>query len=92
MSDAAIDFDAEVEAHLLAQVCEVGDLVEGFETPFGLELLATVHWVTTRERAKSVEEAIAKTYAWNDRKKRFSHRQIGIAYDALLAKGWLDAA
>src|SRR6202042_3301980 len=23
----------------------VGDLVEGFETPFGLELLATVHWV-----------------------------------------------
>jgi O-acetyl-ADP-ribose deacetylase (regulator of RNase III) len=70
----------------------VGDLVEGFETPFGLELLATVHWVTTREHANSVEEVITKTYAWNDRKTRFSHRQIGIAYDTLRAKGWLDAA
>jgi O-acetyl-ADP-ribose deacetylase (regulator of RNase III) len=28
----------------------VGKLVEGFETPFGLELLATVHWVAVRER------------------------------------------
>jgi O-acetyl-ADP-ribose deacetylase (regulator of RNase III) len=70
----------------------VGDLVEGFETPFGLELLATVHWVTTREHANSVEEVITKTYAWNDRKTRFSPRQIGIAYDTLRAKGWLAAA
>ena len=27
----------------------VGQLVEGFESPFGLELLSTVHWVATRE-------------------------------------------
>jgi len=27
----------------------VADLVEGFETSFGMELLATVHWVSTRE-------------------------------------------
>ncbi|MFZ3033199.1 MAG: macro domain-containing protein, partial [Parvibaculum sp.] len=30
---------------------KVGRLVQGFETPFGLELLATVHWVSTREGA-----------------------------------------
>ena len=53
----------------------------GFETPFGLELLATVHWVATRENATGAEEAVAKVYAWNDRKKRFSPRQIGIAYE-----------
>jgi hypothetical protein len=70
----------------------VGNLVEGFETPFGLELLATVHWVATREHAKSVEDAIAKTYAWNDRKRRFSRRQIGVAYETLREKGWLLAA
>jgi O-acetyl-ADP-ribose deacetylase (regulator of RNase III) len=68
----------------------VGRLVEGFETPFGLELLATVHWVVTREHAASVEEATAKVYAWNDRKRRFSPRQIGIAYDALRANGWIN--
>ena len=67
----------------------VGKLVEGFETPFGLELLATVHWVANHEKATGVEDAVAKVYAWNDRKKRFSPRQIGIAFETLQAKGWL---
>ena len=70
----------------------VGKLVEGFETPFGLELLATVHWVATRENAMDAEDAAAKVYAWNERKKRFSRRQIGIAFDTLRANGWLAAA
>lgn len=70
----------------------VGDLVDGFETPFGLELLATVHWVATQENATSAEDAVQKVHAWNERKKRFSPRQIGIAFDTLRAKGWLTAA
>lgn len=70
----------------------VGKLVEGFETPFGLELLATVHWVATRENAVDAADAAAKVYAWNDRKKRFSPRQIGIAFETLRANGWLTAA
>jgi O-acetyl-ADP-ribose deacetylase (regulator of RNase III) len=70
----------------------VDKLVEGFETPFGLELLATVHWVASREQARNAEDAISKVYAWNDRKKRFSPRQIGIAYETLRTKGWLTAA
>lgn len=70
----------------------VGKLVEGFETPFGLELLATVHWVATREHATNADDAVTKVYAWNPRKKRFSPRQIGIAFDTLREKGWLSAA
>lgn len=70
----------------------VGKLVEGFETPFGLELLATVHWVATRENAVDAEGAVAGVYAWNERKKRFSPRQIGIAFDTLRSNGWLAAA
>lgn len=70
----------------------VGSLVEGFETPFGLELLATVHWVAMQEHAASAEEAVAKVYAWNERKRRFSPRQIDIAYQTLQSKGWLAAA
>jgi O-acetyl-ADP-ribose deacetylase (regulator of RNase III) len=70
----------------------VADLVDGFETPFGLELLATVHWVATREGAASVDDAISQIYGWNDRKKAFTPRQISIAFDALKAKGWLAEA
>jgi O-acetyl-ADP-ribose deacetylase (regulator of RNase III) len=70
----------------------VGSLVEGFETPFGLELLATVHWVATNEGATTAQEAVDKVYDWNDRKRRFSPRQIGIAFDTLTAQGWLNAA
>lgn len=69
----------------------VGNLVEGFETPFGLELLATVHWVATREEARSSDEVRARVYAWNERKKQFSPRQIEIALAALGSKGWLSA-
>jgi O-acetyl-ADP-ribose deacetylase (regulator of RNase III) len=68
----------------------VADLVEGFETPFGLELLSTVHWVATREGGTTADRAIARTYSWNDRKSRFSTRQIGLAFDVLANKGWLS--
>jgi len=70
----------------------VANLVEGFETPFGLELLSTVHWVASRESVTGAEDAAAKVYAWNDRKKRFSPRQIGIAFETLSTKGWLQTA
>lgn len=87
-ADAFLATDAGTRGHF----DRVGQLVEGFETPFGLELLATVHWVVTREHASCLEDATAKVYAWNDRKRRFSPRQIGIAYEALRSKGWLNAA
>jgi hypothetical protein len=38
------------------------------------------------------EPSRAKVYAWSDRKKRFSPRQIGIAFETLRAKAWLQAA
>lgn len=68
---------------------KVSDLVEGFESPFGMELLATVHWVVTKENATSNEQVVAKVHQWNDRKKQFSPRQIGLAYNVLSEKGWL---
>jgi O-acetyl-ADP-ribose deacetylase (regulator of RNase III) len=78
------------KSETVARFDRVGKLVEGFETPFGLELLATVHWVASRENVRNVDDAVTKVYAWNDRKKRFSPRQIGIAFDALESKGWLN--
>lgn len=72
-------------------VQRVEELVAGFESPFGLELLSTVHWVVTREGADSVAEVVDKAYDWNDRKKAFSPRQIELACEVLREKGWLTA-
>ena len=68
----------------------VTDLVDGFESAFGLELLATVHWVLVRDNPASRDDLVARTYAWHERKKRFSPRQIGLAADVLRDKGWAD--
>ncbi|MCZ6674174.1 MAG: macro domain-containing protein, partial [Verrucomicrobia bacterium] len=67
----------------------VSELVEGFESPFGLELLSTVYWVAKNEGAHSVEEVQEKTYAWNERKTQFSPRQIDLAVKNLAQGRWI---
>ena len=69
---------------------KVTDLVDGFESAFGLELLSTVHWILEYDAPESRDDLIALTYAWNERKKSFSRRQIGLAADVLTEKGWID--
>ena len=72
-----------------ARFNHVVDLIKGFETPFGMELLSTVHWVATRDGASTPDEAVKMTYAWNDRKQMFKEEHVRIAWDVLLGKGWL---
>lgn len=72
-----------------ARLARVSALVEGFESPFGLELLATLHWIATKEPVQSMEDVIAQTYAWNERKRQFSRRQIGLALEVLGSKEWM---
>jgi O-acetyl-ADP-ribose deacetylase (regulator of RNase III) len=86
--EAQAFLETETETH--ANFERVSDLVEGFESPFGLELLATVHWLVAIEKVNSVEDLIRKTYSWNDRKKKFSERQIKLALDVLSRKGWVE--
>lgn len=63
-------------------------LVDGFETPFGLELLATVHWVVTVEKATGLDDIVEQVYAWGPRKEQFSRDQLGLAAARLEAGGW----
>ena len=73
-----------------ARLARVSDLVDGFESKFGLELLATVHWVAADEGgAQDVDEVVRRTYGWNEGKKQFSRRQIELAFRVLSGKGWL---
>ncbi|MGB7315470.1 MAG: macro domain-containing protein [Nodosilinea sp.] len=88
---------AEVaEAFLLGQADthqhfdRVAELIKGFETPYGMELLATVHWVTTHEQATTPEAAVEKVHAWNTRKQQmFPPRHIELAQKRLRETGWV---
>ena len=45
----------------------VFELVDGFESPFGLELLSTVHWVVCEENAQTLQEIAKHAYEWGPR-------------------------
>ncbi|OFW09803.1 MAG: Appr-1-p processing protein [Acidobacteria bacterium RIFCSPLOWO2_12_FULL_59_11] len=90
---AVDDAEAFLDHHpnTRARFERVAELVQGFETPFGLELLSTVHWVSTRDHVSDPDDLLAKVYAWSDRKRQFSKRQILLARDVLTKKGWIEA-
>lgn len=90
---AVSDAETFLEAHTQTRerFDRVAALVDGFETPFGLELLSTVHWVATRDGATTAGVAIDRTYAWGDRKRQFSRGQIQLALNTLVNKGWIAA-
>lgn len=78
----------------------VGRLIEGFETPLGMELLATVHWVATRQCQgegvdcvmSGIEAWDSENPAWNERKKALMTRsQVGVALNRLAEGGWLES-
>jgi O-acetyl-ADP-ribose deacetylase (regulator of RNase III) len=70
---------------------QVAKLIEGFETPYGMELLATMHWVTKHDRAVDLADATQKVYAWNDRKKMFKQKHLQIAWNTLEREGWFSS-
>ena len=68
----------------------VSRLIEGFETPFGMELLGTVHWVMThREKADDPDAVTANVQAWNARKRStMKAGHIRAAWTRLTKLGW----
>ena len=73
-----------------ARFDRVAGLVEGFESPYGLELLSTVHWICSVDGAQGINEVVRQTYAWNTRKRQFSERHIRLAHGILSKRGWID--
>ncbi len=69
------------------------DLVCGFESTYGLELLASVHWAAVREGAASAEEAGEIVRDWTRRKATmFTQPHVKAAWEALGRGGWLASA
>lgn len=71
----------------------VTDLIEGFETPYGMELLSTVHWVvkkSSKNLKKGIESVIANVYQWNERKRQIiKNDHIEIAWNQLEQQKWI---
>lgn len=69
---------------------EAAALIDGFESPFGMELLATVDWLISREGIQATVPAVREgimrwpTAGAAERKaKLFDDRAIGIALERL---------
>ena len=75
----------------LARFERVAKLVEGFETSFGMELLATVHWVRAHEDVPD-QDVVEAVHAWNPRKRMFTASQIRLTAKRLVDEGWLAQA
>ncbi|MEO1390470.1 MAG: hypothetical protein AAFV85_24330 [Cyanobacteria bacterium J06634_6] len=76
-------------ANTLARCIRITNLFEGFESAYHLELLATVHWVATKEQATAPELAVESVQAWNDRQKAFAPYDIKFTWQHLKKQGWL---
>jgi len=91
--------EEEAEAFLADQEPElqrlerVSNLIDGFETPYGMELLSSIHWLAKHAtpHIKTPEEAIAGMAAWTDRKQRlFKPEHIRVAWNHLNSQGWFN--
>lgn len=97
----AADATAEAKVFLAGQadaqtrLDRVGRLIEGFETPYGMELLSSVHFVAVRDSDRAIDaaDAVRKVHAWNPRKKAtMSADHIRLAWTHLLSEGWMAAS
>ncbi|SEL38955.1 type II toxin-antitoxin system antitoxin DNA ADP-ribosyl glycohydrolase DarG [Pacificibacter marinus] len=71
-------------------VGRLSKLVQGYESPYGLELLSSVHWLAHHENHCPVEKIIAEMQGWNENKRNsFSDEAIRSAYQRLQDDGLL---
>lgn len=65
-------------------------LVEGYETPTGLELLASVHWLAVQEQITDIDQLVTAVHNWVPRKKQFVLEQIENALTRLSEHKWIN--
>ena len=73
-----------------ARIEKVAELINGFESPYGLELLSTVHWVLDKGNVQDFGGLVREIHDWNYRKRQFTERQINLAFKVLMNKGWVQ--
>lgn len=78
-----------------ARMGRVAELIEGFEDPYGMELLSSVHWVMQHESGAhdDAEMAVIAVRNWNSRKHRLlKPEHLRLAWKHLTQNCWDVAA
>ena len=74
------------------RLARVAELIEGLETPYGMELLSSVHWVLAHEAppASDIDTAVERVHGWNDRKRELlKPEHVRTAWRRLKDRGWV---
>lgn len=70
---------------------KLSNLVEGFESPFGMELLSSVHYLYNVEERQSLDDIIEGIRGWNQKKsEKFSPEHIEGAVTRLEEDGLIE--
>lgn len=93
LAEAEEFVNASGHGALAKHVGRVAQLIEGFQSPYGMELLATVHWVATRETGvRTFEQVLGAVKSWNERKASIMQdAHLRAAWDRLLEQRWLPS-
>ncbi len=82
---------AQIEAYLnsegknyLPALEKASEIINGFESPFGLELLSTVDWLLTKEGCEPTLESIKKGITSWPAGKKWADRKLGLFDDKSL--------
>lgn len=69
----------------------VSELIAGYETPYGVELLSSVHWVAQEDQQArtDAQRATERVHAWNAHKRTFRAAHITLAWRQLHEHQWI---
>jgi O-acetyl-ADP-ribose deacetylase (regulator of RNase III) len=76
---------------ITARMDRVAELIEGYEDPYGMELLSSMHWIMVNQAGakEGKENAIEGVLSWNAAKrKRLKPEHLDKAWERLRALGW----
>lgn len=80
----------------LKRLERVSNLIFGFETPYGMEMLATIHWIACHEdhaAGSNLQIAIEQVKKWSERKRNlFQDKHLRKAWQRLQNEEWLAPA
>ena len=93
LQDAEAFLASQQDTETAQRVEKISRIIDGFETPYGIELLATVHWAAAEKQVAGVDEVVRTVQEWNERKREIMKpAHIKAAYDRLVAEKWLEKA
>lgn len=83
-----IDSDIEEKVDTLknkysSQLSKLEQLIAGFESPRGMEILSTVDWILCKDSSLSNSQLVSSVHNWNSHKAGFTENQILIARERL---------